>query len=88
MTTPLTEWGAEFTPPNVVWASELDERYLVEVQRLGPDTGLLVAFDHNNDDQVIHEEEVSLAYGAVFGPDIEDVTAWQDRIEAIVDGTA
>jgi hypothetical protein len=36
-----------------------------------------------NQDTVLLEREVSLAYGAMFGPDVADVAQWQEMaIEA------
>jgi hypothetical protein len=30
-------------------------------------------------------EAVTLSYGAVYGPDIDDVAEWQDKCVAVVD---
>ncbi len=59
-----------------VWSSVLDGKYDCEVTRTGPYTGILTVVDTKKDEKIL-SEEVSLAYGAQFGPDIEDVSTWQ-----------
>jgi hypothetical protein len=34
---------------------------------------------------VIHAESVGIAYGAPFGPDVDDVGAWQDKCITVID---
>lgn len=67
---------------DVIWGGWLDDRYRVEVNRKGPDTGELTIAE---DGEVLHREDVGLAYGAQFGPDAEDAEAWMEKTEAIVD---
>lgn len=71
---------------SVVWRSQLDDRYLIEVVRTGERTANLRVFDHTNNDAVLLTEDVGLSYGAVFGPDVEDVSDWKDRVLRLIDG--
>ena len=66
-----------------IWTSVLDGRYTVAVHRLGPYRGELTLRDGN---RLIHRRKVTLMYGAIFGPDVVDVSAWQDIATAVVDG--
>lgn len=42
-------------------------------------------FDHSDADKLIHSEFTPLAYGALYGPDVDDVNRWLDRGIEIVD---
>lgn len=88
MTTPITKWRDDSALDGVVWANDLDDRYLVEVQRIDDNSAKLVIFDHNDNDKVLLEEVVGLSYGAIFGPDVDDVATWQDRVVEFIDGRA
>jgi hypothetical protein len=33
-----------------------------------------------------HRQKVTLMYGALFGPDVDDVAAWQEIATTVVDG--
>lgn len=37
-------------------------------------------------DQVLERQNVGLSYGALFGPDVEDVLDWQQRAVDFIDG--
>jgi hypothetical protein len=76
--------------PLLVWWSQLDGRYLVEVVRDDPErpTATLRIFDHLEADLLVVDQPVLLTYGAAFGPDIADVADWQRRAIEIVDGDA
>ena len=76
--TPLVQ-----NPDTAIWSSMLDRRYTVAVNRLGQYRGELMIRDGA---QLIHRQEVSLMYGAIFGPDIDDVSAWQEIATRVVDG--
>lgn len=71
----------------VVWWARLDGRYQVEVTRHPENTSqaALTIYDHANDDTEIHTEQVTLAYGAVFGPDTGDVNAWMALAVRVAD---
>ena len=66
-----------------IWTSMLDGRYTVAVHRLGPYRGELTLWDGT---RLIHRRKVTLMYGAIFGPDVVDVSALQDIATAVVDG--
>ncbi len=86
MLSPLEQWNNQrITNPQTVWFTRLDGRYLIEVQRVMDYRGALCIFDHENGDNLIHQEEVVLSYGAIFGPDVADVATWQERCLAVVD---
>lgn len=68
--------------PQVVWKSELDGRYDVRVLRKSDYTGDLVVSDGAEE---LHREEVTLSYGAIFGPDVADVAAWCDKACWVID---
>lgn len=67
----------------IVWSNQLDNRYDVRVERLDGHRGELVVMDG---DKELLREEVGLLYGAVYGPDIENVDEWEERCAAFVDG--
>lgn len=84
---PVMDWDStEATDGDwVVWWSRLDGRYQVEVIRDPGNTSVatLTVYDHSDDDAVVHTLQVGLAYGAVFGPDVDDVQAWKDICSAV-----
>lgn len=83
---PLSDWDNPFyVAPGVIYSTQLDGRYILEVVRIDQNYGRLLLWDHQKDDACIMDNEVPLAYGAVFGPDAEDVMKWQDRCAAFVD---
>ena len=83
---PLATWeDDESTHEKLVWWSRLDKRWQVEVQRIDAYTANLVIFDHDNENRLLHQEIVGLQYGATFGPDIEDIEFWAQRVMSIVD---
>lgn len=72
----------------VVWWSRLDGRYQVEVTR-DPDSlghARLTIYGHANSNVEVHTDQVGLAYGAVFGPDTDDVIHWRSIASKAVDG--
>lgn len=71
----------------IIWVSKLDGRYNCEVTRTGEYKGQLTVSDERGG-KVLLDEEVSLAYDAMFGPDADDVVAWQEKVVAAVDGAA
>ena len=82
---PLVSWN-EPSPihKDLIWCARLDNRYQVEVQRSSPDKGLLCIFDYRDNMNSIIEQEVVLAYGAVMGPDSDDVLKWMDVTEKVI----
>ena len=65
-----------------VWRTKLDNRYDIVVERVDDQTGYLVIREGENE---LLRDTVSLAYGAVFGPDVDDVMTWQNRAIEFVD---
>jgi hypothetical protein len=79
---PLADWDDDRSaPPGIYWWSRLDERYLIEARRLPARRVLLVGFDHLGDDVVIGRSVVDLIGEPRFGPDPDDVYAWQRLAE-------
>lgn len=61
-------------PCQIIWTSTLDGQFACEVRRDTETTGLLTMRDGEN---VILSKPVLLAFGAAFGPDVDDVLDWQ-----------
>ena len=72
-------------PLACVWSSELDGRYLVEVQRIDDRTATFYIFDKNESYKELFSRVVPLYYGAPFGPDVEDVAKWEEMGVQFVD---
>ena len=68
-----------------IWENTLDQRYKCTVTRNSQYSGQLKIFDEDLQ-KVLCDEEVRLSYSATFGPDVDDVRDWEDRIIKIVDG--
>lgn len=68
----------------VIWESNLDNRYDCKVTRNLEYTGQLKVLDTETN-QVLLDEEVFLSHGAFFGPDALDIQDWRDKIIAVVD---
>jgi hypothetical protein len=60
----------------------LDEGYTVAVNRLRRYRGELTIRDGTT---LIYRQEVTLMCGAIFGPDVLDLSAWQDIATTVVD---
>lgn len=87
MSKPLVPWNSpdETSHPQLVWRDKIDNRYLAEVRRISAYEGKFCVFDHNQNDKEIASWKISLSYGAPFGPDIEDVLKWQEKIIDFID---
>lgn len=86
MNTPLAVWdNNDSSHPQLVWWTRLDQRWQVEVQRVNDYNATLCVFDHTHDNTLRHSEPVGLAYGAIMGPDVDDVRTWQESAIAFVD---
>lgn len=84
--TPLANWDDDDSRHfDLIWWARLDGRYQVEVQRVSDYLGILVVFDHNDGDHLIHSDEVGLSHGAIFGPDAGDVSDWKHRTMQVID---
>lgn len=69
-----------------IWQATLDDRYDCRVDRINEAHGHLTVTD-TTDKKVLLSEEVTLSYGAAFGPDVDDVADWEVRCVQAVDGT-
>lgn len=69
----------------IVWEATLDNRYRCLVTRIRERTGRYTITDTETDEELL-AEEVGLAYGAKFGPDIGDIHVWQERAIEVVEG--
>ncbi len=69
-----------------IWEAQLDDRYDCTVTRINEAHGLLTVTD-TTDKKILLSDEVTLAYGARFGPDVDDVAYWQERCVQAVDGS-
>lgn len=69
---------------DVIWQQTMDGgAFTLRVTRIDESTGLLQVSVNNG--ERLHEERVPLAYGALFGPDIDDLAQWQETTINIVD---
>lgn len=68
----------------VIWESTLDDVYHCCVTRQSDRKGNL-RVKNIETNKLIIEEEVSLAYGAIMGPDIDDVSSWEQLCCNVVD---
>ncbi len=86
---PVMPWDSDQPTDGdwVIWWSRLDGRYQVEVIHHPERTnmGLLKIYDHDARDAQIHSQRVSVAYGAVFGPDVSDVGEWKHAAATVID---
>jgi len=57
--------------PNVIWSSTLDGKYVLTITRIDDYLGELTL---SEGDLLLHREVVGLSYGALFGPDVADVS--------------
>jgi hypothetical protein len=88
---PIMPWDStdEFDPEeHVVWWARLDGRYHVEVHRKSDREGTLFIWDRERGEDAppAYGRAVNLAYGAVFGPDVDDVAEWQQIALDLADG--
>ncbi len=70
----------------VIWEAMLDGRYDCKVLRDDAYHGRLVIADSHDEDRVLYCEQVSLLYGAQFGPDIDDIASWEKKVLEFIDG--
>jgi len=68
----------------VVWEATVDQaQFSCKVVRTDERNGVLTVV-RNSDNKELLRESVGLSYGAIFGPDVDDVAYWQDKsIQAI-----
>lgn len=68
-----------------IWEASLDNRYDCKVERVEDYLGHLTVVDTETSKTML-DEDVSLMYGARFGPDVADVAFWEDMIIKAIDG--
>lgn len=68
----------------VIWEAKLDDRYDCQVTRINEAHGHLTVTDTTNQ-AILLSNEVTLSYGAKFGPDVDDVSDWEIRCVKAVD---
>lgn len=68
----------------VIWQATLDDRYDCRVERINEAHGRLQVLD-TTDQRMLLLKEVTLAYGAAFGPDVDDVADWEQWCVEAVD---
>lgn len=70
---------------DVVWHSTTqDDLWRVEVERTGAYTGDFVVTNALTNEEV-HREPVRLAYGALLGPDTNDIARWLTMAEQVIE---
>jgi hypothetical protein len=71
--------------PMIVWETTLDDHtWGCRVKRTEPYNGVLTVW-RVKDGKEILSEPVTMAYDALFGPDVDDMTVWQNRVIEVVD---
>jgi hypothetical protein len=68
-----------------IWQATLDDRFDCRVTRINEAHGHLTVTDTTHN-KIVLDQEVTLAYGARFGPDVDDVADWEIRCVQAVDG--
>lgn len=72
--------------PQLVWFARYKNRFQAEVQRINRTEAVLCLFNRKRTqhDMLLHTWRVWLAYGAQFGPDVDDVFAWSGLIDTFL----
>ncbi len=70
-----------------IWRARLDEHYDVWVVETSDGVGTLHVRDGVTGEVVLDGEPVTFTQEPIFGPDIDDIRAWQERAIQVVDGT-
>jgi len=68
----------------IVYKNQLDKFYDIVVERTKPYHGRLTLTNPDTG-HILLDEEVTLSYDALFGPDAGDVSVWQQKAIDIVD---
>jgi hypothetical protein len=74
----------EFEAPALLWQAILDEKYGCSVVRIDGRQGRLVVANEETK-EVLLDQLVGLSYGALFGPDTDDVASWQTICIDLID---
>lgn len=75
--TSLCNWDVNKKAPNLIWSMIVDDKYLIEIQRISIDRANMIIFEAPN--FLLHNECVNLTMGAIFGPAVQDIQLWEDR---------
>lgn len=67
-----------------IWKADLDGKFKCTVTRINKRGGTL-RIEDTESGKTLLEQDVGLAYGAQFGPDIDDVNKWESICVAVVD---
>ena len=70
----------------VIFTAKLDKQYPVRVIRTGDRTGRLEVYQDDEATEPLRTWDVSLGYGAIFGPDVLDVEEWHGIVAEYIDG--
>lgn len=70
---------------HVIWQNTVDKGAWNVWVEAGPGGSGVLFVERAADELIILEEQVTLAYGAVFGPDVADVGEWQDKTIRAID---
>ena len=79
------------TDKDVVWENTVDGntwRCWVTRDPASPDYRGRLRVARVSTGEVIRDELVGLAYGAIFGPDVDDVAQWHDKALESIDAQA
>jgi hypothetical protein len=76
----------EFEAPALLWQAILDEKYGCSVARIDGRFGRLVVANEETK-EILLDKEVGLSYGALFGPDADDVAVWEAICVEVVDNS-
>lgn len=69
----------------IVWEATIDNNtWKAQVVRVDSYNGTLEIYRVEPEEKV-YSEDVSLSYGAIFGPDVADVAYWQEKTIEVVD---
>ena len=79
-----TDNPIDFPKTNVIWEATLDNKFRCVVERINKRGGHLKVYEIETF-RILLQQDVGLAYGAKFGPDIDDVEKWQSISVAVVD---
>jgi len=70
---------------DAVWSTGIDDgEFSAQVIQDGDHTGVFTVVVNDTDEELINEK-VTLSYGAIFGPDVDDVEEWKARALDAID---
>lgn len=84
----ITDFNAARNSGDLVWYGDIDNSaFRVIVPRIDESTGSLQVYDMRDPStpKLLHKEDVTLYFGAPFGPDVSNVMEWQEKALEVVD---